>query len=356
MKRIKTLFIWSLISLALQFACWSFVEFKVSSVLSGAQYNRSSERIEEITATLPDDLVVNPQLSFSNRYLAYLNRGDLKIIDLKTSKIVFSQKGSSIGKIVVFNWLPDRNVMLFLSQQRNVDQGSLLNTVDLDESNRPKAKSTVVVKGITPDIKVESMGFSTFSNMTYILTSTENDQTIYTIDVMKHVREQRFHQGKIIRYVTSEKKGTLYLQTLISGTMQIISIKDDGPAIVLTGNQFILLGVLSDRVLVGEIHNNVLSKIIVFLDTQNSENSIDTDDFWTGNIPWEDYHVKVASNQSIIFYNKSKVIILSDSNSRVFPLDENNKYYLTENGLGLFLIEPREDHTTQFTLKPITSF
>lgn len=119
-KKLRILFVWTLVSLLLQFGFYYYFNKQVQSVINPI----NNEVITVQTkATIPGTDLKNIQISYAKDYLAYTENGTLKVINLTNEKIVFEKKppsenNSSLG-VLTYQWLPDRNTLLYFYARKN---------------------------------------------------------------------------------------------------------------------------------------------------------------------------------------------------------------------------------------------
>ncbi len=396
MRKIMTLAAWGLISVLLQAGFLYYLERQIKG--DAVAGSNPKPVIIQKTITLPQTGVKNLQASFAKDYLAYTDRGGLKVFNVKTSKSVFSENKPPQGEILSYHWLPDRNTLLFVTAKPNPDpkfsaqkkaelQQENLNTPKNLAKEDPKAKASNIApapaynpqltelyaidfgdpeEDATPDRRlarkldtfpagaaIESMDVSTYTNLIYLQVKNSTGQMIYEIDVMKNIRTVNRPGEKIIRMSASDKKGTLYLQSVVSGIAQIVAVKHNAREQLLKGSQYLLLGQEDNKVLVGELKNNTLVKVLSIADTGSQEKiSVKTVAEWTGSIPWKNYSVIAATGDFAVIYDDWSAIVLEQGIQRSVSFS-GNLNYLTSDGREVMEVTNGPNGTVRIEFKPL---
>lgn len=119
-KKLRTLFVWVLVSLLLQFGAYSLLNNQVAKVLGPVA--EAGPITEQLEATIPGSNFVNVQVSYAKDYLAYTENGTLKVFNLKQEKIVFEKKATSNDKTMGalnYQWLSDRDTLVYFYAKKN---------------------------------------------------------------------------------------------------------------------------------------------------------------------------------------------------------------------------------------------
>ncbi|WP_206810894.1 hypothetical protein [Paradesulfitobacterium ferrireducens] len=119
-KKLRILLTWTVISLLVQFALYSFLDHSIAKVLAPP----SNEPITaSLTARIPGSNLENPQLSYDKKYLATVDHGVFKVFNLKSEKLVFSKSAPSGNPkgmgVISYKWLPDRNTLIYFYARQN---------------------------------------------------------------------------------------------------------------------------------------------------------------------------------------------------------------------------------------------
>lgn len=356
--------------------------------------------IIKTSVRVPDTGVKNLQASFNKDYLAYSDSQGFKVLKVKNGQVVFQENKPPKGDILIFSWLPDRNTLLFVTAKPNsASKTSTVTTkpqtpkqtetqpqptVKEDPQSKTPAPPPVTrtpnsqitelyavdladpAEEAQPDRKlgrrlddfpagatVQSIKVSTYTNLIYLLVQTANSQTVYEIDVMMDVRKVHRAGEKISRIVASDKKGTLYLQSTLNGVYQIVAVRHSGREQVLQGHQNILLGVDSGKLLVGQVENGELTKILGLNDLGLEDKNVGkTDTVWSGRIPWKNWDSITVANNFLAFSDGKRVVILDQGKERSVTLHGTDNY-LTSDGRESIEVNSNGDGTVQVDFNPL---
>ncbi|MGC7872248.1 hypothetical protein ACPUYX_12055 [Desulfosporosinus sp. SYSU MS00001] len=121
MKKLRTVAVWTLISLLVQYGGYSYLNHKIQQVITPDQSPKIITTL--LKATIPGSNLQNVQVSYAKDYIAYSEDGTLKVFNLKKQKVVFekappSGNSSSLG-VLTYQWLPDRNTLLYFYAKAN---------------------------------------------------------------------------------------------------------------------------------------------------------------------------------------------------------------------------------------------
>jgi len=145
-KKLRIIFVWTLISLMLQYGAYSFMNNQVQKVMV------PSENTEPITlqlkTTIPGVDLANIQISYAKDYLAYTEDGTLKVFNLTSKKVVFEKKSPSANDkklgILTYQWLPDRSTLLYFYAKENPTPFTYVTVYP------PKTTVQTPIKPVTP--------------------------------------------------------------------------------------------------------------------------------------------------------------------------------------------------------------
>ena len=405
MRKLRTILIWGLVSVGLQIGFLYYLEHQIKGD-ANASTTPQPPKIIQTTVSLTGTNIKNLQASYNKDYLAFYDSQGFKVVAIKTGKVVFEEAKPAKGELLGYHWLPDRNTLLFVTTRANPkakgssvvsrsepnfrplikedplektpsttpattptpapapkpappaipSQLTELYTVDFaatDEESPPDRKLGRRLDGFPAGSTIQSMDVSTYTNLIYLMVKTSNGQLVYEIDVMANVRTVQRSGEKISRMVVSDKKGTLYLQSILSGTPQIVAVKHSGREQVLKGSEYVLLGVDAGKLLVGLVQEGHLSSILSLNDQGvQDKSSSKTSTMWTGQIPWKSSDSVEVSNNFISLFDGQRIVVLDNGKERaVTPSGDDN--YLTSDGREVMEVRPNGDGTVQVNFKPL---
>ncbi|MDQ7097079.1 hypothetical protein REC12_26130 [Desulfosporosinus sp. PR] len=124
-KKLRIAFVWTLISVLLQYGGYCILNNQVQKVISPPPASGIPLITTQLKANIPDIELSDVKISYAKDYLAYEENGTLKVFNLKKNKIVFqkappSASDKSLG-VLTYQWLPDRNTLLYFYARKNPD-------------------------------------------------------------------------------------------------------------------------------------------------------------------------------------------------------------------------------------------
>ena len=411
-KKLRIILVWSLISLFLQFGAYSLLDHQVAKVLGPVADN--GPITEELKATIPGSNLENIQISYAKDYLAYMENGTLKIFNLKKEKIVFEKKAPDNEKtkgVLSYQWLPDRDTLLYFYAKKNpnpvtyvtvpvkpvqtptkpaVNEPDLedpnqkpnkpaekpketvpqtktearygnpqitelytLELPDSDEDTSPDDRFNQTINEFPADGKIDELVVSTTTNLIYLTVKNGSTEKLMEIDVMKNVRTLN-RTGEIIDgMAASDRYGTLFINSKVSGTQQVVSLGVGNRQTISKNANDRVLGIRNGKVYIGEIQNNQLVKIKTTEDLSEMKNNPSLVTEWEGSLPFSEVRTIIGSKGQIVIYNQKTVSIITGGQLEEFELlgDEN---YISDDGAELIQLN-RSGTSTLVELSPIKS-
>jgi len=411
-KTLRIILVWSLISLFLQFGAYSVLDHQVAKVLGPVAAN--GPITEELKATIPGSNLENIQISYAKDYLAYTENGALKIFNLKKEKIVFEKKAPSNDKtmgVLSYQWLPDRDTLLYFYAKKNPNpvtyvtvpvksvqsttkptvnepktedpnqktdtpvqkqnevpqtktearygnpQITELYTLELpnsDEDTAPDDRFNQTINEFPAEGKIDELVVSTTTNLIYLTVKNGSTEKLMEIDVMKNVRALNRTGETIDGMAASDRYGTLFINSKVSGTKQVVSLGVGNRQVISKNANDEVLGIRDGKVYIGEVENNELIKIKTTEDRSEMKNNPSLKTEWEGTIPFVD-NVKtlIGSEGQIVIYNQKTAFIITAGQLEEIELlgDEN---YISDDGAELIQLK-RSGTSTLVELSPTKS-
>lgn len=346
------------------------VKYLDARISQPAILNVSKATVSAKTARLPSAEASDVQLSQDDQYIAYKDNEGLKVYNTKTSKIVFQEVKNQIKDTLIYEWLPDKNILLFISHASNqtnqssakaltsssktsVSKSGVPELYSVDFSGETSSDTTYAVRSecklsnYPQDGVVEQMSLSTYTNLIYLTVKTGSSEKLLQIDVMRNIVNIAHPGEKISRISASDEQGTLYIQSVYNGVAQIVAVKQKTTRQQLfMGSQYVLLGQESNKVMIGVLANGNLTKVLSLPDTglstkANSETTME----WEGNIPWKNYQVTYGNNGTIVLYDTKEAIVLDHGNQKNITM-KGSSNFITLNGQEIVEVTPGETDTT----------
>jgi hypothetical protein len=300
MKWMKRISIWIIISLSIQglvlFYLNQYFSTVDSKVVSKKVEDDKSDKVENIDITVPAN-AEKILVSYDANYLSYYENEILRIANCKDGSIknIEVEEGK---KISFYEWLPDRNRMLFIEEKSN-DESSDIVLYSYDVSKGEKVKIKDLEWNDTKS-QVEDIQVSTLTGVTYVKGSNRDGvSSIYRFDRMGTMTKintiPKFVSN--IELLRREDKlvyeGLVYNSIYVTGREEAITIKDV--------NKLTLIGTDDDdNVYFGELKDNLTSKIYY------GQISEDTDE-------WKGIDLQNSSEKKDLFVSSVGKVYQNDS-------------------------------------------
>lgn len=332
--------------------------------------NVSKTTVSAKTALLPSADASDVQLSQDDQYIAYKDKEGLKVYNTKTSKIVYQGDKNQFKDTLFYEWLPDKNILLFISHASNQTNQTSAKTVasstkttvsklgvpelysvdfsgEVSSGTTYSARSECKLSNYPQGGVVQQMSLSTYTNLIYLTVKMGSSEKLLQIDVMRNIVDLAHPGEKISRISASDEQGTLYIQSVYHGVAQIVAVNQKTTRRQLfKGSQYVLMGQEGNKVMIGVLANGNLTKVLSIPDTGlSTKANLETTTEWEGNIPWKDYQVTYGSNGAIIMYDTLEAIVLDHGNQRNITM-KGSSNSLTLNGQEIVEVTPGETETT----------
>lgn len=319
---------------------------------------------------LPSAEASDVQLSQDDQYIAYKDKEGLKVYNTKTSKIVFQEDKNQFKNTLFYEWLPDKNILLFISYASNRTSQSSVKTVasstkttvsklgvpelySVDFSGETSsdtpysARSECKLSNYPQGGVVQQMSLSTYTNLIYLTVKMGSSEKLLQIDVMRNIVDLAHPGEKISRICASDEQGTLYIQSVYHGVAQIVAVNQKTTRQQLfKGSQYVLMGQEGNKLMIGVLANGNLTKVLSTTDTGlSTKANSETTTEWEGNIPWKDYQVTFTSNGAIIVYDTKEAIVLDHGNQKNITM-KGSSNSITLNAQEIVEVTPGETETT----------
>jgi len=339
-KKLRILLVWTLISLLLQFGAYSLLNDQIQKVMQPV----GSEPIAlQLKTTIPGYGFTNVQISYAKDYLAYMENGTLKIFNLKKNKVIFEkalpvENDKALG-VLSYQWLPDRSTLIYIyadnsSKQSGNSQNTELYSLALpssDEDTAPDNRLNQAIDNFPAGGEIEEFAVSTSTNLIYFTVKIGSTERLMEINVMKNVSTLSKSGETIDKMAASDKYGTLYIDSKIGFTQNIIAF-DGGKRKLISRNAYDkVLGIKAGKVYIGEFKNNELVKIKTITDRSNMTESPSLKTEWQGSIPFNNALAFVGTKGQVVVYdNQTAYIVTAGHLKEVKLLGDQN--YVSDDG------------------------
>lgn len=414
-KKLRTLMVWILVSLLLQFGAYTLLNNQVAKVLGPAE--ASGPITESLEATIPGTEFENVQVSYAKDYLAYTEDDTLKIFNLKQQKIVFEKKPPANDKalgVLNYQWLPDRDTLVYFYAKKNPNpvtyvtvpvesttpatttppktnvpanledpnqktdkqvqtekpkdttpktktipkygnpQITELYTLELpasDESTAPDDRFNQTINEFPAGGKIDELVFSTSTNLIYLTVKNGTTEQLMEIDVMKNVRTLNKTGETIDKMAASDRYGTLFINSKVGGTKQVISLGVGNRHVISKNANDRVLGVRAGKVYIGEVKNNELVKIKSIEDRSEMKDNPSPKTEWEGSIPFADMDALIGSEGQIVVYDQQTAYIIAAGKLEELKL-LGDENYISDDGAELIQLK-KSGTSTIAELKPL---
>ena len=410
-KKLRILLAWTLVSLLLQFGGYSLLNNKVQTVMSPV----ASEPITlQLKATIPGTDLNNIQVSYAKDYLAYSENGSLKVFNLTKGNVVFEKKSPSATDktlgVLTYQWLPDRNILLYFYAKKNPNEVTTVKVYppkipapvvrpQSEDPNHPKivTKEAAVApryekrygnpqitelyslelgnsdedtesndllnafdpasgnEKISAGGKIEQFVVSPTTNLMYLNVRSDSTQSLMKIDVMKEVTNLQKSGGEMINHIaTSDRFGTLYVDSQVGNSHQVIALEGTKRKIISDNVHDKILGIRKGKVYIGQVENDQLVKIKTTPDLVEMTDNPSLKTEWEGSIPFnKDVRWLIGAKDQVIIYDLQTAYIVTAGNLKEVKLqgDEN---YVSVDGAELIRLT-KQGTSTLVELQPLKS-
>ncbi len=400
-RKLRIFLVWTLIALFIQFGAYSFIDYQVNKVINPTSPPKLPPITTKLTVTIPGINLENVQISYAKDYLAYKENGIFKVYNLKKKKVVFEKKPEANSEknmgVMGYQWLPDRDALIYFYSKKNPNPFSVItiqptksaiiskseDIISSDEIEVPQEPRTekrynnpwlteLYTLELPPsgedtppdnrpnDIALESypaggvitqMAFSTFTNLMYVTVKSGTTMSLMEIDVMKNVRILNRSGEWITNMAVSDQQGTLYLDSKVGSTKQIVAVKGWDRNVISKDSKDLILGDRNGKLYLGEITNNQLTKIFTRADTTKLNENVELITAWEGSIPYKDARVVIGSLGQIIIYSQQTAHIIDSGKSKQISIN-GEENYVSPDGAELIQLT-REGTSTLVELQPL---
>jgi hypothetical protein len=394
-KKLRIILVWIIISLFMQFSVYGFTNYQVGKILNPVHEPITTN----LKAKIPGTNLENIQISYAKDYLAYKENGVFKVFNLKEQKVVFEKKPEANSEknmgVMGYQWLPDRDALIYFFSKKNPNpvtrvtiQNKTVTSQKEDINNKEDQPLSQQLKTemrynnpwltelytlefppsneLTPpdnrphDISLENypaggvitqMAFSTFTNLMYLTVKSGTSMTLMEIDVMKDVKNLQRSGELISNMAISDQQGTLYIDSKIGTTRQIVAVKNFDRNVISKDPNDVILGDRNGKLYLGKVTDNQLTKISTREDKININEKVNPITIWEGSIPFKDVEVVIGSLGQVIVYNQQTAYIINNVKVKEVNLQGEENYVSPD---GAELIElTQQDNSTHAELKPL---
>ena len=412
-KKLRILLVWILVSLIFQFGGYSLLNNQIQKALGLTAVNNEPPITPQLKATIPGSDLTNIQVSYAKDYLAYSEKGTLKIFNLKKGNVIFEKKSPSATDqtlgVLTYQWLSDRNTLVYYYAKKNPNAITTVKvypsklktpTPSIEPQTEDPNQAKIVPKEVpveprlekrygSPQItelyslelpnsdediapvdhlntfyspsdsseisaggKVEKFVVSTSTNQMYLTTTNGSTQRLMKINADKKVSTLNKPRELIDNMAISERFGTLYIDSKVGTIQQVVALNDQKRQVISKNTDDRILGVRKGKVYIGEVKNNQFVKFKTADDLQVVKDNPSLKTQWEGTIPFnKKTRTLIGVNGQIIVYDNQTAYVVTDGHLAEVKLhgDEN---YVSSDGAELIQLT-KEGTSTLVELQPL---
>ncbi|EPR11960.1 hypothetical protein [Ruminiclostridium papyrosolvens] len=254
-------------------------------------------------------------LSFNAKFGAYLDDGELHIIDVDKGKSK-TVAGTGKDKITYFRWLPDRDMVIYSSDTKNGQNGTV--QVSTYEADSETSRDYPELSGLPAKSQVKDIELSPYTNMVYAKVQTSDTRArIIRFNVMgQYARVMTVDSSIVIKECTYTNK--LVYQEKGKQINIYDGIKKANSRVPIDVNNVTVLGIdLNDTLYIGELDNNGM---VTQIYSQKIEDNSELTDNWTKMSMKE-----TASPENIVVTGNGNLYINNKNENRVKNLKNDLK-------------------------------
>lgn len=343
----KTILIWSLISILWQTAGYYFLNQKISEIMN-PNLSSSSNTVSGLQTTdsketdfaLSYSKISEPSVSYDDRYLVFRSGTSLEMYDFNQRKVIWEESSFPNGRILTYQWLPDRDsLLLFISGTGSDPEKPHIKTLTLHSIEIDSTTSQVTDRFAATlplalqTAQITDVCLSTTTNLLYFCAEQGNRSFLYEVDVMKNVKLLN-HAGENIRHLAvSPNTGAVYFNSSTSNTDQIMAFNHSTRVQVASNPHDVVLGLWNQNLYVGTVEGGNLVKIWTTTDNQPSTLRPNFNLYWEGKIPWNSsskmtmsgYDLLISSVNQLYRISLKKTDTIANSGAPFFS--QSGKYY-----------------------------
>lgn len=188
MKKLKMIYCWILISVIIQVAVLSYINFIYlpgRGTIKATMYEAETAAVKGRSLKLPEG-AGEVAVSFDGLYAAYRIKQNLVISDLDTRKTVKTLEPAG-GEFTCFRWLPDREMLIYSIKEPEGKSGQVrISTYDIGPE---LDRSYPAVKSLPEDSEITDIVLSPLTNVVYPMIKVGKTKAkIYKFDIMDNLK------------------------------------------------------------------------------------------------------------------------------------------------------------------------
>jgi len=241
---VKKIVVWLIAALLLQFGIWGYLD-RVIFAPSAA-------------FTQPPDPTLAISYSYDKAYYSEISGHDLQIYSSLGHRLTRDISLKDNESVSYFSWLPDRNLALAgVSFDFTKTTTVSLLSIDPETNSQPVSPE---VSGLALGARIESVAFSTKTNVTNILVKDRYGTAVYRTDANNYLRRLTLGDSHINRIASLRYQDTILYDDTVAGSVYAYVYGGRVAKVPLgTRQHYALIGTdQSDNVYLGELNNQKL--------------------------------------------------------------------------------------------------
>ena len=200
----KKLIVWLLAAFLLQYRIYDYLD----RVVFAPAASFSLQTIAASSANI---------YSYDKSYYAELTGHDLKIYASSGNSLVKDVTLDSNETVSYLSWLPDRNIILVgMSADYATTTTATLLSIDPETGSKPVSPE---IRGLAKGARIESVAFSTKTNVTNILIRDEYGTWVWRTDANNYLRRLNLNDWDINRIASLKYQDTLLYDDTVLGSV-----------------------------------------------------------------------------------------------------------------------------------------
>lgn len=343
MKKRKKILIFLILTLIFQITIFSLLDWQAGQLLNPF-FRLDQAYVVTVDASGGHDF----SLSYNNKYLGYIRDNELNIIDLTRNKLIsYSRDYNAETKVLAYNWLPDRNSLVYLAASASND--TLLISLDLDTlpvTDSEQGYAARLERSLhIPMEEVLGIEMSTYTNNLYILyRDSRRHPQLVKLDIMKNINRLGDPAEEIRTICVSNKFGTVYYASEQGTTKKIVAARDRESIVITQDKKAVLLGCENNTVYIGKLdERDNLRTIMLYQEGINNEQN-KTIPLWQGELPFDPLDIGISANSHIVIRGRTSLAkILPDGKLLQQKLPADRMVVLSPTGNRYLEIDPQRE-------------
>ena len=302
--KLKIIYIWIIISVIVQSSILLYIDQFYLNRENESTFSKSIDVTDADTIIKVDTDAQSIKLSFDATYLSYVSNKKLVIIEVK-SRLTVKTIDVGVNKINCYEWLPDRNTIIYSVQ---LDEAARISTYDV--AHRAEKSYPEISIDSKETFQVADIDLSPLTNVVYVKINVGNISRIYKYNIREDLK------FIMLTDPSTTIEETIYTDNLIyQDNSGKIFVRDDSQSITTelkSKEKLVLLGLnAKDMLFAGKLDSQGSVSEVIYGKPQDTN----IDKSWSKiplNQPMPADDIFIRSNGSI--YQKDKDVLYINDN------------------------------------------